>query len=69
MEAGAPHVVIAGLTLAVMTIVFAVPGAIILRRLGFSRWWVILAMLPYVNIVGLWVLAFVRWPALDRSKT
>jgi len=69
MEAGAPHVVIAGLTLAVMTIVFAVPGAIILRRLGFSRWWVILAMLPYVNIVGLWVLAFVRWPALDRSRT
>ena len=69
MEAGAPHVVIAGLTLAVMTIVFAVPGAIILRRLGFSRWWVILAMLPYVNIVGLWVLAFVRWPALYRSKT
>lgn len=69
MEAGAPHVVIAGLTLAVMTIVFAVPGAIILRRLGFSRWWVILAMLPYANIVGLWVLAFVRWPALDRSRT
>ena len=69
MEAGAPHVVIAGLTLAGMTIVFAVPGAIILRRLGFSRWWVILAMLPYVNIVGLWVLAFVRWPALDRSRT
>jgi hypothetical protein len=56
------------LGLALILVVFAVPGAIILRRLGFSRWWVIVAMLPYVNIVGLWVLAFIRWPALDRSE-
>ncbi|MNE03566.1 hypothetical protein [uncultured Brevundimonas sp.] len=41
------------------------PAARILRRLGFSRWWVILAFIPYANLLGLWILAFIRWP-IDR---
>ena len=38
------------------------PTARILRRLGFSRWWVVVAIIPYANVAALWVLAFVRWP-------
>lgn len=42
------------------------PIAIIVRRAGFSGLWVILAIVPIVNLVALWVFAFVRWPALAR---
>lgn len=42
------------------------PAARILRRLGFSGWWVIGALIPYVNVAGLWVLAFVKWPVERR---
>ncbi|WP_216361232.1 hypothetical protein [Caulobacter mirabilis] len=38
---------------------------VILRKAGFSRWWAIVAFIPYVNIVGLFVFAFVRWPSLE----
>jgi len=45
-----------------------VPVSRILRRLGFSGWWTILAFVPWVNLIGLWVIAFVRWPK-DRAVT
>jgi len=38
-----------------------VPIARILGRLGFSRWWVIIAFVPLLNLVGLWVLAYAGW--------
>lgn len=44
----------------------AYPIARILNRLGFSRWWVLVAMVPYLNFLGLWVLAFVKWSAERR---
>lgn len=34
----------------------------ILRRLGFSGWWCLAILVPFGNIVGLVVLAWVRWP-------
>jgi len=49
-----------------MLAMFGIPAALILKRMGLSRWWVILAMLPYVNIIGVWILAFARWPALQK---
>lgn len=42
------------------------PAMRILRRLGFSGWWVILAFLPWANVVALWVLAFIKWPVEER---
>jgi hypothetical protein len=46
----------------IMLFILGFPTARILNRLGFSRWWVVLALIPYVNVVGLWVLAFKTWP-------
>jgi hypothetical protein len=40
-----------------------VPIAKILGKAGFSGWWSLLAILPIVNIICLWVFAFIRWPA------
>ena len=48
-----------------LIIVVAVPVANILHRAGRSRWWTILAFVPLVNLVRLWVFAFTRWP--DRA--
>jgi hypothetical protein len=45
-----------------LIIIVAVPVANILHRAGRSRWWTILAFLPLVNLIGLWVFAFTRWP-------
>jgi len=39
-----------------------VPVAKVLRRVGFSGWWSILALVPLVNFVALWFFAFMKWP-------
>jgi uncharacterized membrane protein YhaH (DUF805 family) len=33
------------------------------RKAGFSGWWSLLMLIPLVNIVMIWVFAFVQWPA------
>jgi hypothetical protein len=34
-------------------------------RTGHSGAWALLMLVPLVNLISLWVLAFKRWPALD----
>lgn len=50
----------------IFAVAIGVPSAKILSRAGRSRWWTVVALIPYVNIIGLWVFAFTRWPA-DRN--
>lgn len=50
----------------VFALIYGVPIAHILNRAGRSRWWVIVAFLPLLNLIGLWVFAFTRWPKPDR---
>lgn len=38
------------------------PIARILRRLGLAGWWALLAIVPLVNLLALWIFAFARWP-------
>jgi uncharacterized membrane protein YhaH (DUF805 family) len=38
----------------------------ILNKAGYSGWWVLLALIPVVNIVALWLFAFADWPRLRR---
>ena len=35
------------------------------ERTGHSGFWGLLMIIPFVNIVSLWVLAFKPWPAVD----
>ena len=42
------------------------PAGRILGRMGLSPWWGILVIIPYVNFIALWVLAFARWPVEER---
>jgi hypothetical protein len=34
-----------------------------IAKAGFSRWWIGLAIVPFVNVIMLWVFACARWPA------
>ena len=38
------------------------PVARIFKRVGFSPWISILAAVPLVNLLGLWLFAFSPWP-------
>lgn len=40
----------------------AYPLAIVLRRTGHSGWWALLYFVPLLNLIGLWVWAFKKWP-------
>ncbi|MTI19193.1 hypothetical protein E1162_18275 [Rhodobacteraceae bacterium RKSG542] len=43
-------------------IIVGIPIAQILGRMGFSKLWTIVAFIPFVNLIALWVVAFARWP-------
>lgn len=55
------------LPLIIIWLLFMPPVARILRRTGHSRWWCLIAWIPFVNFVGLWILAYVPWPAVDKK--
>ena len=44
-----------------------VPAVFIVRKAGFSGWWVILLFIPIANLIGYLMFAFADWPALDRT--
>ncbi len=48
-----------------MIAVVIYPVGRILSRLGLSPIWSILTLVPLVNLIALWVLAFTDWP--DRE--
>ncbi len=43
-----------------------VPFGRIWMRTGHSSLWALLMLVPVANLVSLWVLAFKKWPAVDR---
>ena len=46
----------------------AIPISKILGRVGLNKWWTIAFLVPFLNIVALWIFAHARWPAIDRNK-
>ena len=56
------------LILLIISVVFIVPIANILGRAGWSRWISILWLIPFVNVVMLWVFAYAPWPALPTKS-
>ena len=54
-----------------LALVVCWPLAKIAGRVGFSRWWAVLALVPIVNLVLVYVFAFAKWPtdgAVERSE-
>jgi hypothetical protein len=50
-------------------LILVLPVQQILHRTGHSRWWTVLMFVPGLNWLAVWILAFVRWPALDKSRS
>lgn len=40
----------------------------IVEKAGFSKNWGFITLVPFVNIIYLWVFASARWPNLPDSK-
>jgi uncharacterized membrane protein YhaH (DUF805 family) len=36
----------------------------VFRKAGRSGWWCLLVLVPGVNIIMMWVFAFMRWPSV-----
>ena len=53
--------------LAALSIIF-IPVARIFKRAGWSPWLTILALIPGVSLILLWVFAFAPWPTVDSAK-
>ena len=47
---------------AIMVAILLYPIGRILSRIGLSPLWSVLAIIPIVNLIGLWLLAFADWP-------
>ena len=43
-------------------LVFAIPAGLILKRIGYSAWWALLCFVPIAALLGIWLVAFVKWP-------
>ena len=56
------------IVIALYVLVFVIPIAKVLRRVGFSGWGSILAVVPLLGIIGLWIFAFMRWPLDDKPR-
>lgn len=50
-----------GLLVAIVVVGF--PVWRILTRLGLSPWLTVLAFIPVVNVISLWLLSYANWPS------
>lgn len=48
------------LVLIVIPVVIFGPVA---KKAGFSRWWSLVLIVPLINLIIVWVFAFMEWPA------
>jgi len=53
--------------LVIVLIIYFVPLIQIIHKAGYSRWWVLIWLVPIANFVFLWIFAFSRWPLEDRK--
>lgn len=52
----------------VVIVLFIVGWVKILSKAGYSGWWVLLGLVPLVNIIAFFVFAFADWPVLRALR-
>jgi len=67
MDEGIHAGIVILIPLVIVLTLLLVPVGRILRRTGHSQWWCLIAWIPLVNLVALWVFAFVDWPAVGKK--
>jgi uncharacterized membrane protein YhaH (DUF805 family) len=58
-----------GIVAPIILAVLLIPVARVLRRAGFSGYWCVLSVIPLVGLIGLWVFAFIPWPAINEPTS
>ncbi len=53
----------------VMTAAVILPFWFIFPKAGYSKWLSLLMVVPLVNVILLYFLAFAKWPSLGNSNT
>ena len=43
-------------------------GSIVLVKARISPIWVFLLLVPYLDLIGLWLFAYAGWPRLNASR-
>lgn len=51
----------------VSALIWATPLAILLRRFGYSPFWAICALIPFLGVALLWILAFMPLRGRDAN--
>ncbi len=51
---------------AIVTTYTLIAGGWVLAKAGRSPLWILLLLFPYLNVVAVWVFAYMRWPFVDR---
>jgi H+/Cl- antiporter ClcA len=59
------NVLVATLVAVGLNAIILLPVAKIVRRTGYSGWWSLLLFTGLGLVVGLYLLAYCRWPAFD----
>jgi len=39
----------------------------IIQRAGYSGWWILISLVPMLNLFALWYFGFGPWPSLDSK--
>ncbi len=47
---------------------YFIPGFIILRKIGYSGWWLLALFIPFVNMLLPWALALSKWPLEEEVE-
>ena len=57
------------LMFAAVAALFLYPIGRILSRIGLSPLWSVFALIPFVNLILLWIVAFLDWPEREQKLT
>jgi len=52
----------------VLLAIYLIPLVLVIRKAGYSGWWILIMFVPLVNIVMLWIFAFADWPRLRGGR-
>ncbi len=51
----------------IVVVLTIIPAIVILRRVGLSRAWALLAIIPPGGVLIFWIVAFRRWPLVEKG--
>lgn len=52
----------------ILAAVMLIPYVKIIKKAGYSGWWILAMFVPILNFIMLWVFAFSQWPVERRAR-